>query len=216
MFGICRRAGRRLPPLAASAPILPVTAQPEVSGLPDNVADLLLQTCSPWLRYPARFGAPPQNSGKRRRFGKSFPRPSRLSYATSASTPANLNAPETRLRDAVDANTIGKPESRHDWFIRDDRTTWLMALLNSSLSKHLWLQHIKQDGKGVSSSLLAKTTPNGSGKWEGGLGRLLPRRKTRHADQFWVHHAARIKFKQVGEKLFCRLNHFIFLPVMAV
>lgn len=197
--------GRRLPPLAASAPILPVTAQPEVSWLPDNVADLLLSNLFPVVALPSQIWSAATKFREKKEVwevvSKAEPfilRDKRL-Y-----TFANLNAPETRLRDAVDANTIGKPESRHDWFIRDDRTTWLMALLNSSLSKHLWLQHIKQDGKG--RFFFTPGKDNTERKWQmrEGRARTVAAKKENPATRtsFWVHHAARIKFKRVGEKLF--------------
>ncbi len=197
--------GRRLPPLAASAPILPVTAQPEVSWLPDNVADLLLSNLFPVVALPSQIWSAATKFREKKEVwevvSKAEPfilRDKRL-Y-----TFANLSAPETRLREAVDANTIGKPESRHDWFIRDDRTTWLMALLNSSLSKHLWLQHIKQDGKG--RFFFTPGKDNTERKWQmrEGRARTVAAKKENPATltSFWVHHAARIKFKRVGEKLF--------------
>ncbi len=47
--------GRRLPPLAANVPILPVAIQPEVSWLPDNVADLLLANLFPVVALPVQI-----------------------------------------------------------------------------------------------------------------------------------------------------------------
>src|SRR6266536_905349 len=47
--------GRRFAPIAASPPVLPVTLQPEVSWLPDNVPDVLLSNLFPVIALPAQI-----------------------------------------------------------------------------------------------------------------------------------------------------------------
>jgi hypothetical protein len=197
--------GRRLPPIAASAPVLPVIAQPEVSWLPDNVADLLLANLFPVVALPSQIWSAATKFREKKEVWEVVPKAEPFILRDKRLyTFANLSAAETRLRDAVDATTIGKPESRHDWFIRDDRTTWLMALLNSSLSKHLWLQHIKQDGKGRFFFTPGKDNTERKWRMREGRARTVAAKKENPATwtSFWVHHAARIKFKRVGEKLF--------------
>jgi hypothetical protein len=197
--------GRRLPPLAANAPILPVTAQPEVSWLPDNVPDLLLSNLFPVFGLPSQIWSAATEFREKKEVWEVVPKAEPFILREKRLyTFACLSARETRLREAVDAHTIEKPSSRHDWFIREDRSNWLMALLNSSLSHHLWLQYIKQDGKG--RFFFAPGKDNTERKWQmkEGRGRTVAAKKENPATKtsFWVHHAARIKFKRVGERLF--------------
>ena len=198
--------GRRLPPLAAgNAPILPVTAQPEVSWLPDNVTDLLLSNLFPVIALPSQIWSSSTTFRDKKEVWEIVPKAEPFILRDKRLyTFANLDLPETRLRDAVDAHASVKTESCHDWFIREDRTNWLMALLNSNLSKHLWLQYIKQDGKG--RFFFTPGKDNTERKWQmrEGRARTVAAKKANAATgtSFWVHHAARIKFKRAGEKLF--------------
>jgi hypothetical protein len=196
--------GRRLPPLAA-APVLPVIAQPEVSWLADNVSDLLLSNLFPVVAMPAQiWNAPTKFRDKKEVWEVVSKAEPFILREKKIYTFANLAASETKLRTAVDTHAIGKPESRHDWFIREDRANWLMALLNSSLSKHLWVLKIKQDGKG--RFFFTPGENNTERKWQmrEGRPRTVAAKKENPATKtsFWVHHAARIKFKRVGERLF--------------
>lgn len=197
--------GRRLPPLTANTPVLPITAQPEVSWLPDSVSDLLLSNLLPVVGLPSQIWSA----------GTTFRDKKEVWEVVSKAEPfilrdkriytfANLNTPATRLRDAIDTDSIGKPESCHDWFIRDDRSSWLMALLNSSLSGHLWFRHIKQDGKGRFFFTPGKDNTDRRWQMREGRTRTVAAKKENPATRtsFWVHHAARIKFKRVGERLF--------------
>jgi hypothetical protein len=141
--------GRRRSPLAANTSVIPVAPQPEVSWLPDNVSDLLLSNLFPVTRLPVQIWSGSSKFREKKEVWEAVPgaetfilREQRL-Y-----TFADLSSERTKLRAAVEPGTFGKPEACHDWFIREDRSGWLMALLNSSLSSHLWQLNIKQDGKG--------------------------------------------------------------------
>lgn len=197
--------GRRLPPLAGNAPILPVAAQPEVSWLPDNVTDLLLSNLFPVVALPNQIWSAATKYREKKEVWEIAPKAEPFILRDKRLyTFANLGAPETRLRDAIETRSIGKPESRHDWFIREDRSNWLMALLNTNLSKHLWGLQVRQDGKG--RFFFSPGKNNTERKWtmKEGRPRTVAAKKENPATQtsFWVHHAARIKFKRVGEKLF--------------
>jgi len=197
--------GRRLPPLAANAPILPVSLQPEVSWLPDNVTDLLLANLFPVLSLPSQIWSAATPHRDKKAVWEVVPKSEPFILREQRLyTFANLSSTKTKLRAAIETQTVGKPESRHDWFIRENRSSWLMALLNSSLSKHLWLLSVRQDGKG--RFFFTPSQNNSDRKWpmREGRPRTVAAKKENSATKssFWVHHAARMKFKRVGEKLF--------------
>lgn len=197
--------GRKLPPMTGQPAVLPSDAQPEVSWLPDNVADLLLSNLFPVIALPTEIWSGATNFREKKEVWKvvSDAEPFIL-REKRLYTFADLRSPDTKLRQAVDASTIGNPDSRNDWFLRDDRSRWLMALLNSILSNHLWWLRIKQDGKG--RFYFTPGPKSSDRKWIMKEGRprtvVAKKENVSTGSCFWVHHAARIKFKSVGERLF--------------
>jgi hypothetical protein len=197
--------GRHLPPIAGDAPVLPSTVQPEVSWLPDNVGDLLLSNLFPVLALPTQiWGAATTHRQKNEVWDVISDTEPFILREQRLYTFADLRQSETKLRQAIDPSTIGKPESRNDWFLHEDRSRWLMALLNSTLTKHLWKLNIKQDGKG--RFYFAPAENKAERKWamKEGRTRTVAAKKENAATgtSFWVHHAARIRFKRVSERLF--------------
>lgn len=194
--------GRRLPPLTADSPVLPIAAQPEVSWLPDNVDDLLLSNLFTVHVLPTQIWSAATKYREKKEVWEVAPEAEPfILRERRLYTFADLRSSDTKLRNAIEPSTIGKPESRHDWFIREDHSNWLMALLNSALSKHLWRLYIKQDGKG--RFFFPPGKDNGDRKWpvREGRPRTVAAKKVNSVagTSFWVHHAARIKFKRVAE-----------------
>jgi hypothetical protein len=115
----------------------------------------------------------------------------------------NLSDQKEPLRGVVDCNTI-KSESRNDWFLDPDRERWLVALLNSTLTRSLRQKRIKTDGKG---RFYFAPAHGGSNRiWQMPTGRVrtvAKRIRPKGGDsEFWVHHGARLRFRVLGEKVF--------------
>lgn len=197
--------GRKFQPLASGTSILPILSQPEVSWLPDSVVDLLLSNLFPVTSLPNQIWSASTELRDKKEVWKSVPKcePFILRDKHLYSF-ANLTSSECRLKQAVDPGKVRKPEALNDWLIREDRRNWLMALLNSSLSTHLWRHRIKQDGKG--RFFFSPGEDNTDRKWRmhQGRARTVAAKKVNEVTKtsFWVHHAARLKFKWVGERLF--------------
>lgn len=197
--------GRRLAPLTSQAPVLPVQVQPEVAWLPDSVTELLLSNLFPVVTLPTRIWS--AATTYREKMGIWDVAPGAEPFILREKrvyTFADLRSRDTHLRKAIDPASVGKPESRNDWLLRDDRSNWLMALLNTTLSKHLWLINVKQDGKGRFFFCPGEGSTERKWTMKGGRPRTVAAKKenARTGTAFWVHHAARIKFKRVGERLY--------------
>lgn len=116
---------------------------------------------------------------------------------------SNLQDSNVALSGAVDKSNILKENSR-DWLLSPIKRQWLITLLNKSLSSHLYHLAIKRDDRGRyffrpnrdGSSRIWKTP--GSRDREVATKKIVPDSN----DSFWVHHAAYIKFRQLGDRLF--------------
>jgi hypothetical protein len=206
--------GRKLAPLASSTPVFPTPFRPEVSWLPDKVQDLLISNLLRVKALPARIWGADTDCRDKQSVWKAVPHNEPfILREKKLFTFADLNSADTKLRTAIRLGTIS-PESRHDWFIHEDKRLWLMALLNTSLSTHLRWIGIKNDGKGRFLFLPDKAT-GGDRFWilPGGQKRSVAARKV-SADgksSFWVHHGATICFKRIGDNLFIAIEpHYLF------
>lgn len=116
---------------------------------------------------------------------------------------ADLSKQETALRSQVSPDTV-RVESRNDWLLDDDKARRLMHLLSKCLSGHLSRLAIKSDRK---RRYFFRPNKDGSSKsWKnsGDPSREVAARKVnpRTGEIFWVHHAARIQFRRLGQGLF--------------
>jgi hypothetical protein len=200
--------GRRLPPLVQTAAVLPVASPPQDSWLPDQIPDLLLSNLLPVLSLPTRIWGAKTSFREKSEVWEQVPNADPFILREQRLyTFADLSQDDHSLRAVVNIYSI-QPESRHEWFMDDDQRLWLMALLNSNLTRHLRPLNIRQDGKG---RYYFRPGENGQDfKWrvKGGRERTVTAKKSNPttSTSFWVHLTARMKFKRVGEKLFLSIE----------
>jgi hypothetical protein len=206
--------GRKLTPLAGAIPVLPTPTRPEVSWLPDKVQEVLLSNLLPVKSLPNRiWGAETKCRERKEVWEIISPTEPFILKEGRLYTFADLNSAETKVRAAINPNTI-LPVARNDWFLHASKSLWLMSLLNMVLNSHLRLQGIKRDGKGRFIFMPDKYT-GGDRTWilPGGRKRSVAAKKV-SADKtsvFWVHHGAEIAFKRLGEQLFLAIEpHYLF------
>jgi hypothetical protein len=196
--------GRRLTPLAGMPPPLPSVPLVEESWQPDKVNDLLLSNLLPALSLPRNIaGAATELRTKKAVWEKVGDAPPFILRDGRLFTFSNLSGSDNPFSEIIDKRTI-RVESQHDWLLDEDRCRWLMELLNTSLNSHLRPLRIRQDGKGRYFFLPSEN--DGDREWtaRGGRKRIVTAKKTNETTKssFWVHLAARMTFKRLGERLF--------------
>ena len=201
--GLPLQRGAPRTPLAGISPSL-VGDEPEESWLPDKVQDVLLGNLLPVASLPRTIWSAETAARKK---GEVF---AQVEHAEGfilkdkrLYTFGDLTVSGTALRGIVDTKTV-QTASRHEWFIQPDRSRWLMNLLNRYLAGYLSRLAIKQERRG---RYFFRPHKDGTDRmWEnpGDPRRAVAAKKTNQTDggHFWVHHAARIKFKRIGNGVF--------------
>lgn len=198
--------GRRLAPLAAVSPLVAVSH--EKSWLPAPVSDLLLANLLPVAALPMNiWGAATQCREKPEVWEKVPNAESFILRDKRLFTFCDLSAADNAFTPVTDAATVRR-ESRHDWFMHDDRRLWLMALLNTALTRHVRSLSIRQDGKGRYYFLPAEGDLDRTWQVRGGRPRVVTAKKSNpeQGTSFWVHLSAKMKFKRIGERLFLSIE----------
>lgn len=116
---------------------------------------------------------------------------------------ADLNSESCHLRAVLDLNSIQKTSSR-DWIVDPERSNWWMDLLNQSLTTHLSKLAIKRDEKG---RFFFRPNKDGTDRiWRNKNDRArtvaAKKRNVLDGSTFWVHHAARLRFRLLGNRYF--------------
>jgi hypothetical protein len=178
--------------------------EPEESWLPDKLQDVLLGNLLAVVSLPRTiWSAETTAKTKAEVLAKVEHAEGFILKEKRLYTFADLTASGTPLRDIVDSKTV-QTLSRHEWLIHPDRARWLMNLLNRYLAGYLSRLAIKQERRG---RYFFRPQKDGLDRmWEnpGDPRRAVASKKTNQLDggHFWVHHAARIKFKRVGNSVF--------------
>ncbi len=194
--------GRKLSPIAGREPILPTIQTADMSWLPDRIADLLLSNLFPIKAIPQYVWRGVTEYRDVKDVWSVVPNAEPFILRDGCLfTFSDLISKKTALREAVNLNSI-KSESCYDWLLRDDRRSWLMALFNTCLRTHLRQKRIFKDDKGR-----YYFAPNEDGtdricKMHSGKPRTVAAKKGDAQNPFWVHYAAKIKFRRIGESLF--------------
>lgn len=124
---------------------------------------------------------------------------------------ADLTEPTERLREVVQINSI-ETQTRSSWLFDQEKSNWLMELLNKALTSHLSKLALKKDRKGRFFFRPARNETRGliDRVWKNGNDRprqvAAQKRNEKTKATFWVHHAARIKFRRFGHKLLLSLE----------
>lgn len=111
------------------------------------------------------------------------------------------------LRKVIEASSPIKKEAIADWLSEKDKGNWFMALLNKSLEQYLASRRVARESKG---RFFFSPTADGKTRSEA-IGGDAPREVAAHKPTgdgagFWVHHAARMKFVRVGQRIFLQLE----------
>lgn len=195
--------GRRLTPLTGRGPVLPAFQYPDVSWLPDKVPDLLLSNLFGVKALPPQIWSGDTKFRKNKEVWEAVPKAEPFILRDERLfTFADLKSEKTALRDALTTVSSVRDESYYDWLLRDDRRTWLMALLNACLTKHLRRKRIFKDDKGR-----YYFSPNADGTdrrqpMPSGRPRTVASKKGTPEAPFWVHYAAKMRFRRLGDSLF--------------
>lgn len=198
--------GRKLNPIAGRQPVMPVTQSSEVSWLPDKVTDLLLSNLLIVKGLPQWVWGGETTFRKNKEVWDSVKSAEPFILRDgSLFTFAKLDSPRTALRTVVSASTI-KKESYYDWLLREDRKNWLMALLNTVLAKHLRSKRIFKDDKG--RYYFAPNEGGADRKWPMKVGKpiTVAAKKGESSAPFWVHYAAKMRFRRLGNGLFLSID----------
>lgn len=199
--------GRRLPPMAGNSPaVVPRPSQPEMAWLPDSVAEFIFSNLLTVGDMPTQIWTaktPYRQDSKKEIWEQVEDSQAFILRSGKLYTFANLSNKSEPLRKVIDCSTI-KAESRNDWFLDPDRERWLVALLNSSLTRTLRQMRIKTDGKGRFYFAPSQGQNDRIWKMPTGKGRTVAKRiRTKGGDsEFWVHHGARLRFRLLGQKVF--------------
>jgi hypothetical protein len=199
--------GRRLPPMAGNHPaVVPRPAQPEMSWLPDSLPEFIFSNLLSVDHMPTQIWTaktPYRDDSKMGIWEKVENSQAFILRSGKLYTFTNLSDEKEPLREVVDCSSI-KPESRNDWFLDPDRERWLVALLNSSLTRSLRQKRIKTDGKGRFYFAPSQGVNDRVWQMPTGKGRTVAKRiRPKGGDsEFWVHHGARLRFRILGQKVF--------------
>jgi TIR domain len=199
--------GQRRPPVAGKSANVPVS-ESQVSWLPEKLPDVLLGNLLPITSLPTKICSATTVARRGEDVGALVERsePSIL-RAGRLFAFANLASEEVGLYKAVEPSSV-KWESRHEWLLDEDKTRNLMSLLNRCLASHLSGLAIRADRKG---RFFFRPKSDGANRVWQNLGdpkREVAAKKTSSTAEssFWVHHAARIKFRRLGEKMFLMIE----------
>lgn len=111
------------------------------------------------------------------------------------------------LRQVIETDSQIKDESVGSWLEDRDKGNWLIALFNQLLEEFLTSLRVQRESKGRFFFL-----PNEDGKDRSeAIGEDEPRMVAAHKPTsdglgFWVHHAARMKFVRLGQRLYLQLE----------
>jgi hypothetical protein len=199
--------GQRRAPVAGKSADVPVI-QPQASWLPEKLQDVLLGNLLPVAALPTKICSATTTARKPEDVGAlvDSAHPFILREGRLFSF-ANLAADNVDLKEVVDSSTTTW-DSRHDWLLDESKTRDFMSLLNRCLISHLSRLAIRPDRKG---RFFFRPNADGTNRvWQnpGDPRREVAAKKTSTTAEtsFWVHHAARIRFRRLGERMFLQIE----------
>lgn len=195
-----QRGGSRKP-IAGVAPLL-VSDEQDDSSQPDLVPDALLGNLLPVQSVPNfLWGASttcrkPQDVFDKVSNAEPFILRDKMLYTFS-----DLRQQETQLSNVIERGSVEK-HSTHEWLLDADKSRNFMDLLQRCLISHSRKLGIKQDKK---KRFFFRPDNGGKRVWanKGDRAREVAAPKTNErGESFWVHHAAKMRFRRLGQKFF--------------
>lgn len=196
------RGGHRKPLVGDASPVTE-TDDSEDGSSPDQVTDVLLCNLLKVSSWPQKiYSGATDSRFPSDVYGKIENCEPFILGDKRLYTFANLSDEEVKLREAVDLSTI-EVESRNEWMLDDDRARRIMNLLNICLRSHCSKLAIKKDQKG---RFFFRPTREGKTRtWKNGGDRprdVAAEKPNASGESFWVHQAARMKFRRLAQNLF--------------
>jgi len=181
----------------------PVTEgdESEDGSSPDQVTDVLLCNLLKVISWPLHlFSAPTDARFPSDIYSKIEDCEPFILRDKRVYTFADLRKSDVRLLGAITGEV--KVESRNEWLLDDDRAKQIMYLLSRCLSGHLSKLAIKLDKK---RRYFFRPKDGATREWKNknDPSREVAAQKTNQSgDVFWVHHAARIRFRRLVQNFF--------------
>lgn len=210
--GLPPERGQRRPSLVSRTSFqpnaIPVFQPTEDAWEPDRVPDVIIGNLLPVLSIPKIISCGPTECKNAKEVVALAPKASGFILRSKAVfTFADLTTPSEPLRAAVDQAKIST-QAAHDWLLNDDKSKWLLDLLNRCLERHLFTLPLTKDLKGRYFFKPEKEDADRVWTPTGERPRTVAARKTFVADgsTFWVHYGIRTKFKRIGAKFFIEID----------
>lgn len=185
-----------------------VALDEEDSWLPERVRDALLGNLLEVLSFPPALWSAATEKRNSREVRAEVPEAEGHIIRTKRLyTFADLSHKNSQLRKVVNTSAIQK-EATREWLVDSTKTDWWIALLNQALTSHLSKLAIRREEKG---RYFFRPNRDGTTRiWQNGKDRPreVAAKKTNPTDNstFWVHHAARIRFKRLGDRFFLMIE----------
>lgn len=190
-----------------SAPVM-VSDDAAASWLPDRVRDVVLSNLLEVRSFPATISNAATEKKSSAEVRAEVPdAEAHIVRSKRVWSFADLSNESCQLRKVVDTSSIKSTSSR-DWIVDQEKIWWWMALLNRALTSHLSKLAIRREDKG---RFFFRPQKDGSDRlWQNGNDRprAVAAKKINPVDGsvFWVHHAARMRFKRIGERFFLMIE----------
>ena len=193
---------------AASAIPIRIAENLDDSWAADNVRDVVLGNLLEVRSFPAKiWSAATTKNSSEEVWAEAPEAEAHIIRNKRVWTLAGLQLQSCELRKVIDTATILGTSSR-DWIVDEEKIHWWITLLNKALKKHLSKLAIKREDGG---RFFFRPNIDGSDRvWQNGDDpeRTVAAKKINPLDGsvFWVHHAARIRFKRIGDRFFLMIE----------
>ncbi len=206
--GLPPQRGAVLPAKYSVAEAPTIAVEEQDSWLPDRMRDALLgNLLEVQIFPPSIWSAPTQRENSRAIWSELPDAEGHIIREKRLYTFGDLTNELCQLRKVVDISGIAKAATR-EWLVNSTRANCWVALLNQALTSHLSKLAIRKEEKG---RYFFRPNKDGTTRiWQNGRDRPreVAAKKTNPADNstFWVHHAARIRFKRLGDRFFLMIE----------
>jgi hypothetical protein len=206
--GLPPERGEQLPPRYNAATLPTVSIEEEDAWLPDRLREVLLGNLLEVKSFPRSIWSAPTEEETPAQVRAEVPdAEGHIIREKRLFTFADLSRETCLLRKVVDVSAISEDAIR-GWLVDPAKIDWWMALINQALTRHLSKLAIKKEERG---RYFFRPNKDGTTReWRNGKDRprevAAKKTNSSNGSTFWVHHAARIKFKRLGDRFFLMIE----------
>jgi hypothetical protein len=206
--GLPPQRGAILPPKYSIADAPAIDVQEEDSWMPERVRDALLGNLLEVTSFPPLVWSAPTDKKSSREVRAEVPdAEGHIIRSNTLFTFADLSNERCHLRQVVNVSDLQNQATR-EWLLDTEKAGSWIALLNQALTSHLSKLAIRKEDKG---RYFFRPNKDGTTRlWRNGKDRAreVAAKKINPTDSstFWVHHAARIRFKRLGDRFFLMIE----------